>query len=275
MDFVKHCQFKNYYYALTYLYVTIKQINTPHDLDGIEMLFIGDNFYSKHKAILNQKGFIETCNNNRIRVVIFVSEKIVTEIFPEAELEFYLLLNKINDLHCYTYDIDDCAKYGTKLHRLCMSRHYKDSIDPNLQGKSDKIIFLGSKDGEFYKDRRNTIFQMMDIMDVDVIKPNGRTWEAYMSILSSYRFVLSPMGNANALVTRFYETLLVRSIPVQQLKNNTLNYYDIESGFNDCIYFQDVKELPDKIKNFSLEHSYSEIWLEDYLSKLLKEDGLL
>ena len=96
-----------------------------------------------------------------------------------------------------------------------------------------------------------------------------------METLAKYRFVFYPIGNGNFLAFRFYEILLAKSIPICQVRKNTLKYYDIEAKFDDCIFFEQVEELPEKIQNFTLQHSSSELWAEDYLGKILKRDGLL
>ena len=96
-----------------------------------------------------------------------------------------------------------------------------------------------------------------------------------MQTIARYRFVLSPIGNGNTFPMRFYEVLLVKSIPIHQIRENTLKYYDIEAEYDDCIYFKEPEELQDKIKESTLLTSHNEFWLEDYIKKLLTEDGLL
>ena len=143
--------------------------------------------------------------------------------------------------------------------------------------KKDKIVFIGSTKctHNSYDERIETINKITKLIDIDIIPPTISTWEEYMKILSSYKYILSPLGNANALVTRFYEALLIRSIPIQQVKDDTLTYYDIEASFKDVIYFKEPEEISDKIRNFTLERSFSELWLEDYFKIILTEEGLL
>jgi hypothetical protein len=165
--------------------------------------------------------------------------------------------------------VDDSIILGDRLHRLAMSKHYKDCV--KVKSKKDRIIFIGA----MYQSRRETINFVAKNFPLDICQSTITSWEDYMKLIAGYRFVLSPLGNANALVTKFYEILLVHSIPIQQVKSNTLKYYDIEAGFKDCIYFESLEELADKIVQCTLQQSQSEIWLEDYLVQLLKEDNLL
>jgi hypothetical protein len=96
-----------------------------------------------------------------------------------------------------------------------------------------------------------------------------------MKTIAGYRFVLSPIGNGNFFTMRFYETLAVGSIPVHQIRNNTLQYYDLEAKFDDCIYFEEPLELKEKIYNFTPLVSHNKLWMEDNVEMLLKKDGLL
>jgi hypothetical protein len=259
---------------LTSIYGEVKLVLNKNDLEGLEILFIGDDHYSVHKNIFHQQGFVEKCNSDDIKVVVMTPEKIFNSVFPWNE-DNYKYIQKFKHLYHYTYDIDDCIKLNTKLHRLAMSRHFKNYV--NVNKKEDSMVFVGNTKGDFdcYKERRGLLQLISNIIPVNIYPPTIGTWEDYLFTIGSYRFVLSPLGNANALVTRFYEILLVKSIPVQQVKENTLSYYSKESTFEDCIFFHDPEEIPDKIKNFNSERSHNEFWLEDYLTELLQEDNLL
>jgi hypothetical protein len=101
------------------------------------------------------------------------------------------------------------------------------------------------------------------------------TWEKYMRMLSHHRFVFSPIGNGNFFTMRFYEALAVQSIPIHQVRNDTLEYYDLEAQFEDCIFFEDPREVADKVKNFKHKKSHNMIWMEDWMKVLLTDDNLL
>jgi hypothetical protein len=217
-----------------------------------------------------KEGFIDKCNELNITVLLVSVEKLIDSLHPE-HVERYNIIAKSKKFVHYTYDVDDCQKLGVPLFRLAMSKYFRDKVETNIDAKEDAIIFVGVQ----YKWRKPIIEYVRNNFKSDIYHSPFRTWEDYMRILSTYRFVLSPLGDANGLVTKFYEILLTRSIPIQQVKPNTLQYYDIEAKFPDCIFFEKVEELPEKIKKFKSPYSQSEIWLEDIFEKLLKQDNLL
>jgi hypothetical protein len=276
LGFTKHSEFRNYYFALLALYGNVKIVLHTEDLNHVGILFIGDDHYSVHKCIINQPGFVEKCNNKGIKVVVFGAERIFGTIFSWNE-DNYKFLQGFDNLYHYNYDVDDCKRLGTKLHRLCPSKNYQDIICIDYDYKCDRAVFIGSLNGPAgqYTQRKELIRKLQKTCPLDVFDPQIQRWEAYLQKMAVYRFVLSPLGNANGLVSRFYEALLVNSIPIQQVKSDTLEMYDIESGFEDCLFFQDAEEVPDLIDKCKLGHSENQIWLEDYLETLLKADNLL
>jgi hypothetical protein len=262
-------QFKNYYYALLALYGEVRLVYNSCDLGGLDILFIGGAFHGPHMDIYQQPGFIDTCNDYDITVVLISVEKIISNIHP-THIELYKIIARSKKFIHYTYDIDDCKAFGTKLFRVLMSKHYKNWINVDVNSKKDKIVFVGL----IYQWRREVINWVSSKFPLDIYS-NIPTWEEYIKLIAGYRYVLSPLGDANAFVAKFYEILLVHSIPIHQVRSDTLKYYDTEAKFPDCIFFEDVKELPKKLSHCKLKYSLSEVWLEDYLGKLLKEDGLL
>ena len=278
LDYTRHPCFKNYFYAIEYLYGSIKLVKSPDDLVGLDILFIGDDHYYFHKLVWLNHEFVKSCNDNEISVVVFTTEKILNSCFP-WNMENYNRLQDIKKLHHYTIDVDDCEAFGTKLNRVLISKHYRDKvwISKVDDYKTDKIVFIGSTTcfSGSYDKRIETLGKIAEAIPMETIPSTIDSWTEYLQVIGKYRFVLSPLGNANAFPMRFYETLLVGSIPVHQIKDNTLNYYDIEAQFDDCIYFKEPEELPDKINGCTLLRSNREFWMEDYLEKILKEDGLL
>ena len=262
-------QYKNYYYAVEYLYGKVKLIKTLSDLDGLDILFMGDDHNHVHRNIFAQKGLVEACDN--IKVVVMTSEKIFDSFFP-WNVDNYKYLQRFKHLYHYTVDVDDCEKLGTKLHRLCMSKHFEGRFKTN--GKIDKIVFKGSMEGKCYQERKNVLKAASKILSLDILT-NAFLWDDYMDAMGRYKYVFSPVGNINGLPIRFYEALLIDCIILQQVRENTLKYYDIEAEFGNCIFFEHPEELPSKISNFKNKNTHSEIWLEDYLGMLLKEDDLL
>jgi hypothetical protein len=281
--FTKHMQFRNYYYALSWIYGSVKLVKSREDLPGLDILFVGDYFYGYHWSIvtdfnIHQKplpyiggeDFVKRLDELDITLVLLCTEKLLGDTHYTHAVPTYNILKKCKKFYHYAYDVDDVRLLGNKLHRFAMSWHYMNWIRKDIV-KKDRIIFIGC----MYKWRKEVIDFVKDRFPLDVFQSTITSWEEYMELIAGYRFVLSPLGNANGLVTKFYEILLVHSIPIQQVKSDTLQYYDIEAGFKDCIYFESLDELPNKITQCTLQRSESEIWLENYLIKLLKEDNLL
>ena len=273
-SFTRHCEFQNYAYTLHNLYTCVRDVRCVADLKGLDTLFICGDHFSTHHTIMRQKGFYKYCNDNGIQVVVLGDERIFGTVFP-WNIDNFIYLSNFNHIVHYTYDVDDCKRLGTKLLRLCLSHEYKGRF--TIPKKHNKIIFAGTLDGPSgtYKERKRLVNQINEIHPIDIHPTNGIKWTDYIALISKYRFVLSPLGNANALAMRFYETLLVHSIPLQQVQDNTLEYYDTEAGFEDCIFFRSTNLLMERIAKCKVEESNEEFWMEDSLGELLKEDGLL
>jgi len=275
LTYTRHPCFRNYYHAIVSLYGATRIVNSPIDLNGLDILFIGDDHWYEHKIIWQQPDFIDKCNADSIKVVVFTTERILNSSFP-WNIENLEFLKKFNEVYHYTIDVDDCIELGTKLNRVRMSRRYKDYIKVPDE-KIDKIVFVGNTNClcSSYEARIKTLTAISDLIYLHMIPPTIETWEEYMATIAQYRFVLSPLGNGNSFPMRFYEILLAKSIPIQQVRENTLQYYDIEANLTDCIYFREASELPEKIKNFTLSRSDTEFWLEDYIKELMEGEGLL
>jgi len=276
LEYSKHISFKNYYYAIENIYGGVRQVETTNDLNDVDILFIGDDHYGKHRSIFMQAGFPEMCNEKNIKVVIFTTERTFGTVYPWNESNYYETRKRFNNLWQYMTDVDDCIKTGAKLNRTLPSLHFKNPVE-DVEKKVDKIVFIGTTEGynDCYKNRRKLLADIVNTRTIDIITTPIPSWVDYMKKLSEYRFVLAPKGNCNAFSLRLYDALMVHSIPIQQVEANTLDYFDIEAGFSDCIFFETIEEMNDKIKNCNLVRSYSEFWMEDYIKKLLTEDDLL
>jgi hypothetical protein len=270
LEFTKHAQFRSYYYSLLALYGEVKLVKNITDLYGVDILVIGCPDHGPHIDVYSTLCFIQRCNELKITIVLISVEKIFGSKYIE-HLQRYELISKCNKLVHYTYDIEDSKKLNTKLFRVCLSKHYEAWITI-ADEKKDAMVFCGV----MYSWRKTLIDELRKYIWIDVPERSDfRNWEDYLRLIGSYRYVLSPIGDANAFVAKFYEILLVNSIPVHQVKYDTLLYYDKEAKFKDCIFFENVNELVDKLSFFTLKSSQSTIWMEDELGKLLKEDNLL
>ena len=267
LSFSRHPQFKSYFYALEKMFGSVKLVNGKSDLLGIDILVVGDDHYEPHRNILQSTGFIECCNTLGIKVVVLTTEATLNSRFP-WDIKTLDYLSQINMLYHFTADVDDCIALGIKVHRISISCNYENIY--SYSDKKNKAVFIGSM-GTHYEERKATLEFLNKAINIDIIRAGVPTWMDYMKILSQYRFVLSPIGCGNFLPTRFYEALAVGSIPIQQVRNNTLDYYDIEKGFDDCIFFENPSEVQQKIKECSLPVSHNRLWTEDNL-KIIFED---
>ena len=274
LAFDKHMQFRNYYYALLALYEEVKLVKSVDDLPGLDILFVGAYAHGPHWEIVTDYNihhkplpyvggelFVKKCNDLNITLVLWSTEVVVEDTsYSHIITPTYNILSKCNSFYHYAYDVNDCKKLGSRLHKLAMSKHYKNCINNNIDNKKDEIVFIGSA----YKHRKPLLDYIAENYPFAIYESKISDWEDYLRVMAQYRFVLSPLGDANGFVTRFYEILLIQSIPIHQVRKDTLQYYTTEAGFEDCIFFEKPEVLPEKIENFKLMHSQSEIWLEDY-----------
>jgi hypothetical protein len=270
ISYTVHHLFKSYYSAVVSLFGGVTKVKTTKDLVGIEMLFICDDHFQPHKEIWTFPGFIDYCNVHNIIVVVFTNEKIMNSFFPWNETNLKIL-NTFKYLHHYTSDADDCKILGTQVNRMSLSRMLDPEIDENLI-KKDRMVFIGHAEGRSYAERRNVLAQIKNEIQIDIFEPAIQQWEVYMQLISTYKYVFSPIGNANQFVMRFYEILAVGSIPVHQVRSNTLDYYDKEAAFDDCIFFEDPKTIQFNKKEIT---NHNMIWMEDNIKLLLQKDNLL
>jgi len=271
----RHPLLKSYYNSVEALYGEApKVITKTEDLEGVELLFVGDDHYIPHKEILHARGFIDRCNVDGIKVVVFTNERIFNSYFSWNE-DNYRVIQTIKNLYHYTIDVDDCKRLGTKLARSAPSKTFKPFTETLSKDKIDKAVFIGKTGRQCASYTERSIMLRKAGIEIDILPPTLPNWSAYMTELSKYRFVFSPIGNGNFFTMRFYEALAVNSIPIHQVREDTLDYYDIEATFDDCIFFQKVEEIPEKIKTFTQKTSHNILWMEDMIELLLKKDGLL
>lgn len=271
LTFKKHIGIENYFYAITNIFENVKLVNNVHDLDNIDVLFIGNEHFQPHREVWQNSLFQKKCNLNNIKIVVFSCERIFNSSFVH-NVEIQNSLKQFDNLYQYAIDVDDVEILGCDLLHASISKKYSNYI--NFEEKQNKCAFLGSIDCFSYNERKDLITNISK--EIEIIFPNKQEqWIDYIKEISKYRFVLSPLGNANSLNLKFYETLLVGSIPIQQVKNNTLLHYQEESKFSDCIFFENVSEIKNKIINCTLQTSTNMIYLETYITKLLRKDKII
>jgi len=272
LNFTRHHLFKSYFNAILNIYSDVTLVDNLHDLEEVDdILFIGDDHYAPHKKVWMNQPFIDYCNEHHIHVVALTNERILDSFFPWNK-EILEWLHKFKLLTHYVNDVDDAKKLGLKINRTAMSRSIP--FERNDGARIDKAVFVGNTKCKSYSERVGILKQVQKFLPLDIVS-DIPSWSDYMNLIGCYRFVFSPIGNGNFFPMRFYEALAVGSIPLHQVRHDTLDYYKIEKGFDDCIFFETLDELEAKLKNFTLWHSHNVIWMEDNLIPLLKEDKLL
>ena len=271
----KHPLLKSYYHSVVNLYGAEPIIVTcSADLEGIDLLFVGDDHYIPHKTILHAPDFIDRCNSDNIKVVVFTNERIFDAYFP-WNVDNYKAITKIKNLYHYAIDVDDCKKLGIRLCRSAPSKYFAPKLASLEKDKTDSTIFIGKTNQQCKSyNERGEVLRDAGIL-IFIHPPTVSTWAKYMRMYSGHRFVFSPIGNGNFFTMRFYEALAVGSIPIHQVRHDTLEYYDIEAKFDDCIFFEDPREVPEKVKNCTFKKSHNVLWMEDWMKVLLTDDNLL
>ena len=267
LSFTRHYSFITYYYTVRNLYGEPKLIKSTGDLD-IDTLFMGDDHWELHRDVWEKPGFIEECNKKNIKVIVFTNERMLNSFFPWNE-DIYKNLKRFNNLYHFACDADDMQLTGLPVNRMTLSRSlYNENW--RKKEKLNQIVFSGHTDCVIgsYDKRKELIGAAKRTLGLKVLEPVKR-WEDYMEELSKYRFVFCPLGNGYFLTLKFYEALMVGSIPVHQVIDNTLDYYPVERELDDCIFFKDLQEL--KLEKFNLKSSHNLIFQEDIISEQLKD----
>lgn len=265
LTFKYHWLQESYYLSLKNIFNEIKIINDEQDLDRIETLFICDEHFIPNKKIWMNDVFIEKCNRLNIQVIIFNNEKIYNSFFPWNE-DIQKNVIKLKYKHQFVYDVDDAKIIGTEINKTYMSKDYLNILNLDSVNKIDKFIFIGNYSNITYSDRIKLLNDIKFRFDVDVFpSDSSRTMKDYFNTINTYKYVLSPIGNGNFVPMRFYETLFVDSIPVQQIDD-----FELVKFFNDersqAIFFNDVDRL--SLNNTLINKRY---YMEDFMKYILEK----
>jgi hypothetical protein len=269
LEYDKHWIFKNYYYSLVNVYGidNVSRVENIGDLNNIKVLFIGDEHFLPNKYMWMNDNFINRCNELKIRVFIFNNEKIFNSMFPWNE-DIQKNVNKFNDFNQIVYDVDDSDLIGTDINKTYMSKYFLSGVDMSTE-KKDKIVFIGNFNNHTYDKRKIFLNEIRDRVDIDILQSDENlTMGQYLNRISSYKYVLSPLGNGNFVPMRYYESLFVNSIPLQQSTDNIINKFQNEINSNRGIFFKDIDELIEKLKTpVTLNNPY---YMEDFIIEKVK-----
>lgn len=264
--------YSNYYKAICNIFNNVTLVQSINDLDKIDLLFMGNDHHQGHLNIWRNESFINKCNNLKIPVYVYTAEYVGSSMFP-WNTEIQKDLQKFTNLNQRMIDVNDCKTYGTAIARCACSKDlsYVKSYSP-LE-KLNKCVFIG----KLYPEREKLIKELYSKgFEVEVFAYGMCDWDTYMKVIAQYRFVLSPYSNdSNSFHLKFYEALMVGSIPLHQVYEDTLNYYPIEAQLPDAIYFTTADELISKVSQCELTQSSSDIWLEDELINFFKETKVI
>lgn len=279
MDWNRSIVIENYYYAIKNLYGDVKLINQPSDANGLDMIFIGNDHFGHHVLVWNTNEFINICNNQNIKVIVIGGEKVYNTVWKHNVPQFEKII-KIKDIKYYMWDVEDHKLTNRKMLGYAVSSHYKNCV--NTENKINKCIFIGQTLEKHYQDRRDALNKIGKYIDIDIISSKDyykinvkENWKDYMQTIANYKFVFCPRsGTSNAIPFRFYEGLLTNTIPILQVHSDTLDHHPEEAAIKDCIFFEQVEELKDKLANFNYDRCTSNIWFEDKIKRVLTEDGI-
>jgi hypothetical protein len=269
LEYDKHWIFKNYYYSLVNVYGedNVTRVENINDLNNIKVLFIGDEHFMPNKYIWMNDNFIDKCNELKIRVFIFNNEKIFNSMFPWNE-DIQKNVNKFNYCDQIVYDVDDSDLMGVNVNKTYMSKYFLGGVNIATE-KKDKIVFIGNFSNNTYDNRKTFLNEIKNRVDIDILQSDSNlTMDQYLNRISTYKYVLSPLGNGNFVPMRYYESLFVNSIPLQQSTDGIINKFQNEIINNRGIFFKDIDDLIEKLK--STVSSNTPYYMEDFIIEKVK-----
>ena len=213
--------FKNYKNGLfNYLDSKISLVNDLNDVSNFKTIFVVDEHYYPHREFILAKEFIDIVNKLGIKIVIFNTEKIFRQPFKH-NLDIQKSLSKFENKIQILSDAYDIKKIGSPfVNKQLLSKEFKFSTNNSF--KKEELLFLGQIDGRAYENRRRILKKIENYINVPLKIENSRrklNYKDFLEKINDYKFILNPLGNGGSefLNVRYYETLFLESIPVQQI----------------------------------------------------------
>lgn len=261
----------SFYYAMRNLFTNLRIVRKTSDLLSLDYVLIPNYHWGPHKSIWMNSDFLQTCTNNNILCIFWSGEQILSQLFPwNRQVQDFI--EKFPNLTQTAFDVDDSVRLNLPIGRGPNSIEYK--FLNRKREKKDRIVFVGNTNQNEYKKRDDTLKELiLKHKNIDIF-PNGtfRTCAEYFDVISNYRFSICPHSTSfNGITSRFYDALLVNTIPLQQVYPNTLDFFPQEKNFEDVIFFENVNELIEKIEIYKQYESFNEVWLENILSDFFIE----
>lgn len=177
-------------------------------------------------------------------------------------------VNRFNYCNQIVYDVDDSDLIGVGTNKTYMSKYFLNGVELSSE-KKDKIVFIGNFNNHTYDKRKIFLNEIKDRVDIDILQSDENlTMDQYLNRISTYKYVLSPLGNGNFVPMRYYESLFVNSIPLQQSTDNILNKFQDEITNNRGIFFKGIDDLIEKLKTtVTLTTPY---YMEDFILEKVK-----
>lgn len=271
IDTVGHSLFLNFRLALkNYLKCDFKNVNNIDDLQDVEMLIIVDEHYAPHVAVWKNDRFINELNAKNIKSVVFNFERIHSKSFP-WNVDHQAKLETIKNLVQFVSDVDD-AKHYTK---PFVNKQYlsKDTVllEPQ-KDKKERILFMGQVNN-YYPTRRKVISDLSATgMPFDIIVTDRKySYIEFLRKINEYKYIFNPLGTGKFLNLRFYEALKLGCIPVQQVTEEMVNWYnELSRSFIftsvDQVSFNQLQKFQSISQEFYLEDYFEQVNLKSFLS---------
>lgn len=263
---LRHEQYGSYYFAAKNVFDDVGLITGREDLKNFNAVLCGNDHHQGHRDIWERDDFIEETNRLGLPFFAHTVEHIQSPDFP-WNLKIQHSLQRFNKLRQRCWDTGDAIRYNTKLARVLISKKYLEDFEP-CRGKKNKAIFIG----KVYPNRERILAELQKVMEVDAAPRTGLPYNKFLSYLAQYRFVVSPLSlSSDGIPGRFYEALAVGSIPIQEVKDSTLEHYRMEAGFVDAIFFKDANEVKDKVAKCNLSCTTNKMCLETELTEFFND----
>ena len=209
--------------------------------------------------------FIKEVNSKKIQVIVFNFERIHSAKFP-WNLEHQNSLLMFDNLCQFVADVNDAEILGKNiLNKQYLSKDIKFEFENK---KRPRLLFLGQVN-PYYPNREQILQQCLNLglpLDIELIR-NRISYVDFLNTLSTYRFILNPLGTGEFINVRFYEALAVGSIPIQQITKKMSTWYsELDQGliFEDPITILALinNEIRVKVRDYYLEDYFQEINLQ-------------
>lgn len=239
--------FKNYKSSLSnYLGSNLEEISNYEQIQGMQNIFIIDEHYFPHRKFILDELFINIVNQNNVRLLIFNTEKIYNQPFKH-NIEIQDQLNKFNDYIQFLSDAQDIKKLKPPFPTKQLFTKDFDFKRYESRNKKEELLFIGQIEGRAYKNRRKILKKIDKYINIpfEIIESKRKLqYDEFLSIISKYKFLLNPLGNgvSRYLNVRFYEAIGLKTIPVQEIRND-MKLLNIELEFKNLIYFRHLRDL--------------------------------